>query len=188
MSGPLAVHCQPRASADEALGPCGPLAGASRPEGRAGLCPRSPAVSESPWTPLCPQTRGTMPPATSPNHSSPSPRKRMRECGLGHSGQSPPETGQEIGQPPPAWVRPAHLLCASCVDCLDVTRRVGTHRPIHRHGNRDPQRLRDHWQMAEPRAKPNCLGHQGKQKPSEVYANCHLYELIDLNEACSAEL
>lgn len=60
----------------------------------------------------------------------------MRECGLGHSGQVPRKPDKkEIGQPPPAWVRPAHLLYASCVDCLDVTRRVGTQHPIHRHGN-----------------------------------------------------
>lgn len=40
--------------------------------------------------------------------------------------------------------------------------------------------------MATPRAKPARLGHQGKQKASEVCMSCHFYELIDLNEACSA--
>lgn len=57
MPGLLALCSQPQASADEGLGPCRPLARVSQPKGRGGrLCPPSPAVSTSPWAPLCPLT------------------------------------------------------------------------------------------------------------------------------------
>lgn len=58
LSDLLAWHFQPQALADEDLGPCGPLASVSGPEWRGQAQLPSPAVSESLWTPLCPQTLG----------------------------------------------------------------------------------------------------------------------------------
>lgn len=140
MSGPLAVHCQPRASADEGLGPCGPLAGASRPEGRGGLCPRSPAVSESPWTPLCPQTRGT----GGPCHL---PKSLFTVAEEAHEGVWPraqwasaPETGQERNRTATARVGP------SCAPAVRILCGLSRRNPQSRHASPHSQT----WKLRPP--------------------------------------